>query len=258
MSDYTSEAGHWYKPDGTPVYTMIGANGKERNTTLRDAKKFGYYPSVTSIDCLEKPQLTKWKLEQIAKTCHASPVRDGEDCDAYADRILRFYATEGMAKKALDAGTDIHADIEKTLTEDVRVTSPEASAAIDELFRWCGPYDFHVEKSFAHPLGYGGKCDVHKDGFVADFKGKDFDEDWMPEVYENHWMQLAAYRQGFGMPNARCAIIYISRTVPGLARLVEIPQEDLVHGWKLFKALLETWKIKNRYNPALAKELENA
>ena len=32
---FTSESGHWYTREGEPMYTIIGANGKERNTTLR-------------------------------------------------------------------------------------------------------------------------------------------------------------------------------------------------------------------------------
>ena len=42
---FTSESGHWYSQDGEPMYTLIGANGKERNTTLRDAKSLGLVPS---------------------------------------------------------------------------------------------------------------------------------------------------------------------------------------------------------------------
>ena len=42
---FTSESGHWYTQEGDPMYTIIGANGKERNTTLRDAKKEKLVPS---------------------------------------------------------------------------------------------------------------------------------------------------------------------------------------------------------------------
>ena len=49
MTKHKSESGHWYDKEGEPRYTIIGANGKERNTTLRDAKKKGYVPSVTSV-----------------------------------------------------------------------------------------------------------------------------------------------------------------------------------------------------------------
>jgi hypothetical protein len=35
----SKESGHWYcAVTGQPRYTTIGKNGKERNTTLRDAK----------------------------------------------------------------------------------------------------------------------------------------------------------------------------------------------------------------------------
>jgi hypothetical protein len=42
----TAESGHWYTQTGEPMYTVIGANGKERNTTLRDAKKDNLVPQL--------------------------------------------------------------------------------------------------------------------------------------------------------------------------------------------------------------------
>ena len=55
---FTSESGHWYTQEGEPMYTIIGANGKERNTTLRDAKKENLVPSVTTIlGMIAKPSL---------------------------------------------------------------------------------------------------------------------------------------------------------------------------------------------------------
>lgn len=33
-----SESNHWYTRDGIPQYTVIGKNGKERNTTLTRRK----------------------------------------------------------------------------------------------------------------------------------------------------------------------------------------------------------------------------
>ena len=60
---FTSESGHWYAQDGEPMYTIIGANGKERNTTLRDAKSLGLVPSVTTIlGMIAKPSLENWKI----------------------------------------------------------------------------------------------------------------------------------------------------------------------------------------------------
>ena len=65
---FTSESGHWYDQDGEPKYTIIGANGKERNTTLRDAKREGFVPSVTTIiGMIAKPSLENWKIDQALK-----------------------------------------------------------------------------------------------------------------------------------------------------------------------------------------------
>jgi hypothetical protein len=63
-------------------------------------------------------------------------------------------------------------------------------------------------------------------------------------------MQLAAYRSGLGISEARCAIVYVSVSQPGLVRLMEIPQEDLKKGWVMFYSLLQYWKAKNGYEPA--------
>ena len=45
----SSESGHWYTQEGEPMYNMIGANGTERNTTVRVAKKDNVVPSVTTL-----------------------------------------------------------------------------------------------------------------------------------------------------------------------------------------------------------------
>ena len=39
-----SESGHWYSPDGSPAYRVIGKNGVERNTRLTDARERGLVP----------------------------------------------------------------------------------------------------------------------------------------------------------------------------------------------------------------------
>ena len=50
-----SESNHWYTRDGVPRYTVMGKNGKERNTTLRDARTENLVPSVTTV-CEEVPR----------------------------------------------------------------------------------------------------------------------------------------------------------------------------------------------------------
>jgi hypothetical protein len=58
-------------------------------------------------------------------------------------------------------------------------------------------------------------------------------------------VQLAAYRVGLGIPEARCANVFVSRSVPGLCKLIEWSSDDLSRGWKMFVQLLTYWQLKN-------------
>jgi len=82
---------------------------------------------------------------------------------------------------------------------------------------------------------------------VIDIKTKDFDDASKVTGYDEHLMQLAAYRVGLGMPEARCANVFISRTNPDVVAVKEWAEEDLARGWKMFTALLSFWQYKNQY-----------
>jgi hypothetical protein len=258
---FASEAGHWYLRDGTPFYTIIGKNGAERPTTLRDARKADAVPSVTTIiRCADAPALTRYFVNQALLAGCAIPRDELEDDEEWMERVRA--KSKEHSETARDAGTAIHGCIEKQLCAEYfdMAYGEHVKGAINALEEWCGDLEqIRPERSFYHPLGFGGKCDVHKkpsidinethNGFVADFKSKDFTAEKLPDVYENHSMQLAAYREGFGMPVARCAIIFVSTSVPGLTHLVEIDDSELERGWLMFCALLDYWQLKNRYVP---------
>jgi hypothetical protein len=59
-------------------------------------------------------------------------------------------------------------------------------------------------------------------------------------------MQLAAYREGLGMPSARCANVFVSRNVAGLVHVVEWEEKDLQKGTKMFVGLLDYWYAKTQ------------
>lgn len=251
---FASESGHWYKLDGTPCYEIEGRGGAMRPTTLRDARKLELVPSVSGImKVAAADALTRWQIRQHLLTSAAMPRPDGEDAESYISRVLT--ETRKRLSEAPDTGTAIHACIEKDLcgqTYDPNF-QPHVDGALKALANWCGGLDgIEPEKSFAHALGFGGKVDIHKrvgGDFIADFKTKEFDESDLPDVYDNHAWQTSAYRNGLGMPDARCAIIYVSTKVPGLTHLVEIAQDELERGWEMFKLLLRFWQLKNRYQP---------
>jgi len=56
-------------------------------------------------------------------------------------------------------------------------------------------------------------------------------------------MQLAAYRHGLGIKDAKCGIIYInSKTAE--SRLIWAEEKELDKGLRCFNALLEYWYAK--------------
>ncbi len=81
-----SESGHWYAADGSPTYKIIGKNGKERNTTVRDARELGLKPSVTTIlGIIGKPGLNTWLQQQVLLAALTLPRIAGETEENWLD-----------------------------------------------------------------------------------------------------------------------------------------------------------------------------
>ena len=249
---FASDSGHWYAKDGTPAYTIIGKNGKERATTLRDARQHNLSPSVTTIlKVAASPALEQWKLNNILMAALTMPRIDGEPEADYLARIKRDAAEQG--KQAAERGTEIHGAIEAwygACRYDLNYADILCGVT-EAVSRDFGEQDWIAEKSFAHPMGYAGKVDLASPLVVLDYKTKEFDADNLPKPYDDNVMQLAAYRHGLGFETARCANVFVSRTVPGLVHVVEHSQEDLERGLKMFLCLLDYWKVKNKYNHEL-------
>lgn len=256
VSSFTSEAGHWYTRKGEPAYTTVGQNGKVRNTTLRDARKDDLVPSVTTIlNVAAKPALENWKLQQVLLAALTLPKREEEAETDYIDRIISDSKEQG--KSAADEGTKIHASIEQYYAKKGRYPVEHVgfvSAVDGQIVKTFGDHTWICEASFAHESGFGGKCDMYarsqtdsRHGIVLDIKTKEFTDPDKVEGYDEHMMQLAAYRVGLGMPAARCANVFVSRNQPGLVKIIEWSPEDLVRGWKMFVRLLEFWQLKNNH-----------
>ena len=245
VSAQTSEAGHWYTRDGTPRYTITGSNGKERNTTLRDARKENLVPSVTTVlNVAAKPGLIVWMQRQVLLAALTLPRRDDEPEEAYLERIIGDSKEQGKA--AADAGTEIHAAIQGFYeAQPIGKHLEHIEGCKNALDGHFGALPWVCEKAFAHELGFGGKVDLHASGAVVDIKTKEFTDPSKVDGYDEHLMQLAAYRVGLRMPEARCANVFVSRSVPGLAVVKEWSAEDLQRGWTMFGHLLNFWQIKN-------------
>jgi hypothetical protein len=243
VKEKVQENGHWYTKEGTPAYTTIGKTG-ERATTLRDARKLGLLPSVTTINGqLSKAGLDTWKQQQVLLAALTLPRVATESEQEWLSRVMQDSKATG--REAAERGTKIHAIIEGYFEQ---MYMPEKPAYLDKidlaLKEAFGEQPWLAERSFGHPLGYGGKCDLMaKTGFIVDFKTKDTSLEKV-DVYFEHEMQLAAYREGLGMPNARCAIVFVNGT-SNEVKLIEVEQDQLQKGWECFEHLLRVYQIKN-------------
>jgi len=253
---------HWYDKEGNPQHFIIGANGKQRATTLRDARKpeNQFLPSVTGIiDVLDKPGLNNWFQNKILYACLTVPRPEGIS-DSEFIKIVRQDASQ-EAEEAKLRGNLIHNCIEdmwNDKTGDSMDYEPDvmaiASSAIADICNYCGESDFIPEKTVAGD-GYGGAIDLHNDRFLIDWKTKDIDDVSKKMAYPNHAMQLAAYDQALSisrhgtkwLPGRRCINVFIDRTEPGKVVIHEWEPEEITLAWEKFQLLLRYWQLDKNY-----------
>ncbi len=259
IKERQSESGHWYTREGESAYSVIGKNGNLRPTTLRDARTNNLVPSVSGIiSVAAKPGLDIWKQQNVLLSALTLPRETGEPEQSWLERVMMDSKQTGRV--AADRGTAIHAIIQSFFE----------GALIPEAMPICRPVEEAIkthfgellllpELSFAHPLGYGGKADLvakarHPfDGVCMDIKTKETEDISKAEIYAEHGMQLAAYRQGFNMPKARCANVFVGyKMVNGNpsftgVKVIEHEPEELDRSWLMFTKLLEFWQLKNKH-----------
>jgi hypothetical protein len=239
MIEHAKESGHWYKKDGTPAYTIIGKNGKERNTTLRDARKENLLPSVTSIIRLAAaPGLENWKAQQVLMSALTSERKPDETEEQYISRIISDANEQSL--KARERGTLIHAYVQsgfegETLNSEAYKYYLSAKNTIEDDLNV--EMDWICEMPFAADR-YGGKIDLRSPEYIIDIKTTEKD---LTEIktWDEHAMQLAAYRSG----QQKCGILYINVNTAE-SKLIWIDEEELQKGWKCFNALLDFYYAK--------------
>jgi hypothetical protein len=236
-----SESGHFYAADGSPAYRIIGKNGKERNTNVKDARELGLFASVTTITSIVAKQgLQTWLQQQVLLAALTLPRQDGEAEEAWLNRVMADAKSTG--KEAANRGTEMHGILESFYVGKKQQFPAYVSSVDTTITEHFGKQDWKAERSFTHSLGFGGKTDLSASGIVIDFKSK---EGSLEKVtpYHEQLMQLAAYRQGLGMPSARCANVYF--TAAGDVKLIEHSEQDLDLAWECFQHLLKFYKLKN-------------
>lgn len=244
---------------------MTSRPGQLRPTRMTDVRKWWregreIVPSVTTVlNVLAKPALVNWKIDQHLKQAFSFTYDRGGYVSAdwqednYIQEIKRL--TELEMDKAPGAGSDLHTSLQNFVIGNLDphekdyklcclvMSEIEMKANIDYL-------DCDPEKSFV-ANGYGGQIDLVSEAFepewIIDYKTKQTADKFKPGkmVWDEHKMQLAAYRMGLDLPNARCANVFICLE-NGEIDFHEHTQEQLAQGWALFQHCLAIWNLQNR------------
>lgn len=250
---------HAYDPKtGEPVHQVPYAdpNRGMRDTTLRDVKKLGLYPSVNEyLNIIAKPWLSSWQVRTAISNCYNNPRKMDEDESIYLGRISDISTKAG--EEIMGFGTEIHAQIEAAL-KGGEYTHPEIVNPVLELFadnNWKILELETVILSKEYP--YGGTADVvysaENEYGIIDFKTcKDATK---PFANKSYVMQIAMYHMaehGFIGEKAAGYNIFISRDENiGAVKAVRYDCDDLSAAWEAAKSAIKLWQYTNDYYPEL-------
>lgn len=268
---------HFYNADGESRHTIIGKNGKERTTSIADARKLGLYPSVTTVmDIQSKPALIEWLQQELLAAAIESPYHPHEYPDVSLWKKQTLTKMRLKSKTAAERGTEIHGFLDEYFkfgsvpTGSIAVPTginlgtmemfynylpnkvfiEPAIQLIDDTF---GLEGWVSERSFTNKhLGFAGCIDLYQPikNIIIDFKTKDKEGLKGVKQYEDHKIQLAAYQAGLEMPkNTRRFNLFISTntTTPGQCLLTECTEFDRFN--EMFYHLYRVWCLKNKYDP---------
>ena len=254
--------GHWYTATGKPRHTIQKSDGTgERNTTLRDAKKYRLIPSVTTLlGMFAKPGLDRWKQDQLLRIAYDHPKLTGESFEGFADRCLVMH--EQPVEEAADFGTRIHDAIEKYF-EGVPVDQ-DLVEYVNPAFRWKQENQLTFierEKILVNmEHGFAGTVDIVGNGaegqkFIVDWKTRKTKPKVKITSYDFQVHQIAAYAATYWgedqveqmqVHGANC---YISSTEPGRFEVIKYSPEELRDAWRVFKGVCRIWRSLKGYDP---------
>ena len=153
---------HWYNTFGEPCY----------DTGLREARKRGLLPSITTIDyIIANPGLEIWKQRQVLEASLTLTRKDNETDKEFIDRIL--FDSKQQGRKAAKLGTVVHHMAERYIKGKplfFKGNRPDVWDIFKPLRDWIDTNLMVPDFGFMHnegaevilvneELGYAGKAD---------------------------------------------------------------------------------------------------
>ncbi len=269
--------GHWYSRKGEPVFTVTNKSGDPKPTTLREARKLDLLPSVTTIikEADSGPMLKRWITNQALLSALNHPggvpsfARGGSPVEENAIGVREFMDwcradSEKKVRDKAELGNSIHDALRQSFTDPDQVPAHFIAHVNGVRALLASEFGEDVvwepERTHASELGFGGTIDLETDevivpgfpdGVLIDFKCKEFDEDKPVEsmVWDEHEMQLGGYAELRKKKRPRCANVFVSTSVPGLAKIAYHEPDAIERGRAMFLSLNAFWRAKTRYAP---------
>ena len=244
------KSAHWYYPSGRTCHEVPRSDGKGmRSTTVRDARKLGLLPSVTTIlGILAKPGLEAWKQEQAILAALTLPRAENESDEVYARRVAGDAKRE--ACEAANLGTRIHsACLDRLDDADLRGYVDTFEAFLEKYGFW----KLWAEKKLVS-IDYAGTADLLcTDGsegeVLIDLKTQNV-KNGKPFWHEDWICQLAAYDYCIDHADRRLANLIIDRANQGKYYYREYTSAERKRGFEIFIGAKRVWKLLKNYDPA--------
>ncbi len=247
-----SNGARFYSRDGQAQYEVIGSStGRPRPVTIADARRNGWFPSVTTVlKILDKPALTDWLIETSCLTVLTAPRKEGEELDAFVQRVLHTERQQDQeAQVARDLGTAIHAAIESALKAEPydKALAVYVEPAVDEITM---QGEVKATEKVVVGEGYAGRFDaMTQDNRITVFDVKTAKKLPTNGSWSEHKLQLAAYAQALGNTGSihvQTANLYVSTTEPGKV-FVDVHTDWPDTYERGFRPLLAVWQWLNDY-----------
>lgn len=269
---------HYYWPNGKPQHTIIGKNGKERDTKITDAQELGLLASFSGVEkaIMVADGLQRWKEEEIIKFAAENPWDGEQPLEEWIDTIR-----EGGNRKSIyarDFGSMIHSEIEKFHLD-------QKHPVLDTCLEWLDHYKawfyenidqvYYAELTLGSSrIGLGGTIDAigrHKEygDMVWDFKTQGIPEpkplksgkipEKKPKVYQSWCRQLAIYDEMY-RDSEHCHLedrskpmrlmsVVINREVPEPMYEYLWSEEDQVWGLRQARANIHAFYTDRKFYP---------
>jgi hypothetical protein len=252
---YTKDRG-WF-----PLYNEGGTFGMREARKLHEAGQIAMPSATGYIKCLNKPHLTDWMMEEVAKACwRIGRKAMGDDENEFVTAALEV--ARNVSKPSMELGTAVHAQVERAIKgEDYDAQYQVYVDSVMKELEAAGMSGCQAELCTGSlKYGIGGKIDMSHDASrtIGDLKtrGSHRVNKVKPSkvpYYESDLMQTACYgycRYGNAFFTSGRAVIFGASTlIPGLVTPHVFTGKELVPAFEAFLALTAVWRYTHNCDP---------